>query len=128
MPDLDPESLARRAGVEASAWDHTLDTTEGINTNTPLRVITRCKQNPFGKPGVDYSKSAPWTKEPLYDASAVAAMLAQCRREVLEEAEQDAKRYRWLRNRDNGRAVEYLQEYDEPAVLDAAIDAAMIIP
>lgn len=37
----------------------------------------------------------------------------------------DAKRYRWLRDRDNANAVPYVEKYAEPEQLDAAIDAAI---
>lgn len=40
---------------------HVLDNTENIPGNTPWVRYTTNKQNPFGKPGRDYTASYPWT-------------------------------------------------------------------
>jgi hypothetical protein len=40
---------------------HVMDNTENIPGNRPMIVYTTNKQNPFGKPGRDYSESYPWT-------------------------------------------------------------------
>jgi hypothetical protein len=44
---------------------------------------------------------------------------------ALAEAQSDAVRYRWLRQRDNAKAVEIVMTVFEPDALDAAVDAAM---
>lgn len=53
------------------AWQHTLDSTEGIAENEPWVVMTDSPDNPFGVPGRDYSESFPWTAVPLYTAPPV---------------------------------------------------------
>lgn len=50
------------------AWMHVMDNTDGIKGNKPWVVFTASKKNPFGKPGIDYSKSYPVTSTPLYAA------------------------------------------------------------
>jgi hypothetical protein len=44
---------------------HVMDNTENIPGNRPIIVYTTNKQNPFGKPGRDYSESYPWLCIPL---------------------------------------------------------------
>lgn len=39
---------------------HYLDNTEGIPDNRPLLCFSTTKKNPFGTPGLDYSKTYPW--------------------------------------------------------------------
>lgn len=46
---------------------HVMDNTEGIKANGKGHVsITQKRKHPFGKPGVDFSKSYPVTSTPLY--------------------------------------------------------------
>lgn len=81
--------------------------------------------------GVEAIKLSGALNATFYDMPAVAAMLAQMRREVEAQAEQDAKRYRWLQDW-------YLREglrkeidphghvrQTTPGIMDAAIDAAL---
>jgi len=49
---------------------HVLDTTERIPGNRPMVKYTTNKQNPFGKPGEDYSAEYPWTYIKLVPAAA----------------------------------------------------------
>ena len=52
---------------EPVAWMHVMDNTEGIKANgTGIVSITQKKKHPFGKAGVDFSKSYPVTSTPLY--------------------------------------------------------------
>jgi hypothetical protein len=52
---------------EPVAWIHVMDNTEGIKANGKGIVsITQKRKHPFGKPGVDFSKSYPVTSTPLY--------------------------------------------------------------
>ena len=52
---------------EPVAWMHVMDNTEGIKANGKGFVsITQKRKHPFGKPGVDFSKSYPVTSTPLY--------------------------------------------------------------
>jgi hypothetical protein len=52
---------------EPVAWMHVMDNTEGIKRNGKGIVsITQKRKHPFGKPGVDFSKSYPVTSTPLY--------------------------------------------------------------
>ena len=49
------------------AWMHVMDNTEGIKANGKgLVSITQKRKHPFGKPGIDFSKSYPVTSTPLY--------------------------------------------------------------
>jgi hypothetical protein len=61
-------SLSQPAPVqEPVAWLHRMDNTEGIKANGKGIVsITQKRKHPFGKPGVDFSKSYPVTSTPLY--------------------------------------------------------------
>jgi hypothetical protein len=52
---------------EPVAWMHVMDNTEGLKANgTGIVSITQKKKHPFGKAGVDFSKSYPVTSTPLY--------------------------------------------------------------
>jgi hypothetical protein len=60
---------ALAAPVQPVAWMHVMDNTEGIKANGKGIVsITQKRKHPFGKPGVDFSKSYPVTSTPLYTA------------------------------------------------------------
>ena len=49
------------------AWLHKMDNTEGLKANGKGVIsITQKRKHPFGKPGVDFSKSYPVTSTPLY--------------------------------------------------------------
>jgi len=63
-----PLTAAQPAPVqEPVAWIHVMDNTEGIKRNGKGIVsITQKRKHPFGKPGVDFSKSYPVTSTPLY--------------------------------------------------------------
>ena len=58
------------AGLESQepvAWMHIMDNTEGIKANgAGIVSITQKRKHPFGKPGIDFSKSYPVTSTPLY--------------------------------------------------------------
>jgi hypothetical protein len=59
--------------VEPVAWMHVMDNTEGIKFNGKGIVsITQKRKHPFGKPGVDFSKSFPVTSTPLYTTQSAA--------------------------------------------------------
>ena len=61
------EVAALKAVQEPVAWLHRMDNTEGIKANGKGIVsITQKRKHPFGKPGVDFSKSYPVTSTPLY--------------------------------------------------------------
>jgi hypothetical protein len=49
------------------AWLHTMHYEKGGGSNA---VVGLTKENPFGKPGVDYSAGYPVTSEPLYRGTA----------------------------------------------------------
>lgn len=52
---------------EPVAWMHIMDNTEGIKANGKgIISITQKRKHPFGKAGVDFSKSYPITSTPLY--------------------------------------------------------------
>jgi len=52
---------------EPVAWLHVMDNTEGLKANgTGIVLITQKRKHPFGKPGIDFSKSYPVTSTPLY--------------------------------------------------------------
>jgi len=52
---------------EPVAWLHRMDNTEGLKANgTGIVSITQKRKHPFGKAGVDFSKSYPVTSTPLY--------------------------------------------------------------
>lgn len=48
------------------AWLHTLDNTEGIEGNKPIRMLSFFEATPFGVPGVDHDESFAVTSIPLY--------------------------------------------------------------
>jgi hypothetical protein len=61
------EVAALKAVQEPVAWMHVMDNTEGLKANGKGIVsITQKRKHPFGKPGVDFSKSYPVTSTPLY--------------------------------------------------------------
>jgi hypothetical protein len=63
MPAAQPAPTVQ----EPVAWMHVMDNTEGIKANGKGIVsITQKRKHPFGKPGVDFSKSYPVTSTPLY--------------------------------------------------------------
>jgi hypothetical protein len=62
-----------KAVQEPVAWMHVMDNTEGIKANGKGIVsITQKRKHPFGKPGVDFSKSFPVTSTPLYTTQPAA--------------------------------------------------------
>ena len=86
------------------AWEHVMDNTEGIPENDPSVCLSHYEENPFGTPGIDYSKTFPVTFEPLVylvDAKAAIDTLT--------------------RERDEARAA--LPKLSEPAVLHAVTQA-----
>ena len=73
---------------EPVAWMHVMDNTEGIKANGKGIVsITQKWKHPFGKPGVDFSKSYPVTSTPLYTTPPAQPAPV---REPLSELEKDA--------------------------------------
>ncbi len=52
--------------TEPTAYLHTLDNTEGIEGDEPMRHLSFSKDSPFGTPGVDHSAEFPVTSIPLY--------------------------------------------------------------
>jgi hypothetical protein len=59
--------MHKEPAQEPVAWMHRMDNTEGIKANGKGIVsITQKRKHPFGKPGVDFSKSYPVTSTPLY--------------------------------------------------------------
>ena len=72
------EVAALKAVQEPVAWMHVMDNTEGIKANGKGIVsITQKRKHPFGKPGVDFSKSFPVTSTPLYTTPPAALKAAQ---------------------------------------------------
>lgn len=59
-----------------TAWIHTLDNTEGIDTNTPQVLLCFSQRNPYGRPGIDYSATYPVISEPLYNQKTLDRMQA----------------------------------------------------
>jgi len=52
---------------EPVAWMHVMDNTEGLKANgTGVVSITQKRKHPFGKAGIDFSKSYPVTSTPLF--------------------------------------------------------------
>lgn len=49
------------------AWLHTLDNTEGIEGNRPMRILSFSPESPFGVPGRDHSEGCTVTSVPLYE-------------------------------------------------------------
>jgi hypothetical protein len=71
LPEIEEAITAIKAALEAKdepvAWMHVMDNTEGLKANgTGIVSITQKKKHPFGKAGVDFSKSYPVTSTPLY--------------------------------------------------------------
>jgi hypothetical protein len=57
----------QRTEQEPVAWMHIMDNTEGIKANgAGIVSITQKRKHPFGKAGIDFSKSYPVTSTPLY--------------------------------------------------------------
>ena len=79
---------------EPVAWMHVMDNTEGLKANGKGIVsITQKRKHPFGKPGVDFSKSDPVTSTPLYTtppnvATPLAAPAPEERKRQWVEVEQ----------------------------------------
>jgi hypothetical protein len=61
--DIDLILAAVDHAADDDVYVHTLDNTEGIPTNEPEVWATFQKQQPFGKPGVDFSESFPITTQ-----------------------------------------------------------------
>lgn len=103
LPPLDAEGLPPLP--KPHAWQHTLDNTEGIKGNKPHRVLSFLKLNPFGQRGIDYSRSFPVTREPLYTAKQVE--------QVVELATFKGEHATQLATKsiDTGEFRELLQEY-----------------
>lgn len=57
------DSLAQR---QPAAWLHTMDNTDGLPGNDPRVDVTLTPDNPYGRPGINYSEEYPVTSEPLY--------------------------------------------------------------
>ena len=58
---------AAQPAQEPVAWMHVMDNTEGLKVNgTGVVSITKRRKHPFGKAGVDFSKSYPVISTPLY--------------------------------------------------------------
>jgi hypothetical protein len=89
--------------VEPVAWMHVMDNTEGIKSNGKGIVsITQKQKHPFGKPGVDFSKSFPVTSTPLYTAQSAAqrqwvglteSEVDECYESVMFNADIEATRF-----------------------------------
>ena len=61
------KAIAELESQEPVAWMHIMDNTEGIKANgAGIVSITQKRKHPFGKPGIDFSKSYPVTSTPLY--------------------------------------------------------------
>ena len=66
-------ALKAQPRQEPVAWLHKMDNTEGLKANGKgIISITQKRKHPFGKPGVDFSKSYPVTSTPLYAAPPAA--------------------------------------------------------
>jgi hypothetical protein len=64
--DNEQDDIGRRACCDV-AWMHIMDNTEGIKANgAGIVSITQKHKHPFGKAGIDFSKSYPVTSTPLY--------------------------------------------------------------
>lgn len=76
-----------------NAWKHTMDNTEGIKSNRPHVVLTMTKASPFGRRGIDYSKSFPVTADALFSAGQMRDYGGTCARAALaaKTAESEAK-------------------------------------
>jgi hypothetical protein len=86
------EIAALKAVQEPVAWMHVMDNTEGIKANGKGIVsITQKRKHPFGKRGVDFSKSFPVTSTPLYTTPPAAqrqwvGLTQQERKDIWREA------------------------------------------
>lgn len=65
MSDIGTKYWKRQTPVTAllpkAVYMHVMDNTERIPGNRPIIVYTTNKENPFGRPGIDYSAEYPWT-------------------------------------------------------------------
>lgn len=61
------------ADASPVAWEHTMDTTEGIPGEEPLRQLSYNPKHPFGIAGENYSRDFPVYSRPLYVAPQLAA-------------------------------------------------------
>ena len=62
-----PEQRSVSEHLEPVAWMHVMDNTEGLKANgTGIVSITQKRKHPFGKAGVDFSKSYPVISTPFY--------------------------------------------------------------
>lgn len=79
---MEPE---QQPADEPVAWLHRMDNTEGIKANGKgIVAITQKRKHPFGKPGVDFSKSYPVTSTPLYTHPQPAAPAIPLTREQVK--------------------------------------------
>jgi hypothetical protein len=61
------QAIAELESQKPVAWMHIMDNTEGIKANgAGIVSITQKRKHPFGKAGIDFSKSYPVTSTPLY--------------------------------------------------------------
>lgn len=61
------QAIAKAEKQEPVAWMHIMDNTEGIKANgAGIVSITQKRKHPFGKVGIDFSKSYSVTSTPLY--------------------------------------------------------------
>ena len=61
------QAIAELESQEPVAWMHIMDNTEGIKANgAGIVSITQKRKHPFGKVGIDFSKSYLVTSTPLY--------------------------------------------------------------
>jgi hypothetical protein len=61
------QRLGQEIEQEPVAWMHIMDNTEGIKANgAGIVSITKKRKHPFGKVGIDFSKSYQVTSTPLY--------------------------------------------------------------
>jgi hypothetical protein len=61
------KAIAELESQEPVAWMHIMDNTEGIKANgAGIVSITQKRKHPFGKAGIDFSKSYLVTSTPLY--------------------------------------------------------------
>ena len=61
------QRLGQEIEQEPVAWMHIMDNTEGIKANgAGIVSITQKRKHPFGKVGIDFSKSYLVTSTPLY--------------------------------------------------------------
>lgn len=61
------QAIKELESQEPVAWMHIMDNTEGIKANgAGIVSITQKRKHPFGKVGIDFSKSYSVTSTPLY--------------------------------------------------------------